>query len=123
MIYGFQTVNRFLKIKKTFTIKLKMIFIDHHFLLHQVSKIKYKKYFPKSILGPTKRSITKRSINVAMEPSSSLLSLSLNSFFYFTDSEVFITDVRPIVTLKVLGLLACPMQYACVHVPLILSCT
>jgi len=30
----FKTINRFLKIKKSFTVKLKIIFVDRYFLLH-----------------------------------------------------------------------------------------
>jgi hypothetical protein len=31
----FKTINRFLKIKKAFTIKLKIIFVDHYFCPYQ----------------------------------------------------------------------------------------
>jgi len=44
----FKTVNRFLKIKKTFTVKVKMISVDHHFQLRQT---------PKNILGSNRHSI------------------------------------------------------------------
>jgi len=43
-------VNRFLKMKETFTVKLKIIFVDHHFELHQT--LKNTKYFSKNILHP-----------------------------------------------------------------------
>jgi replicative DNA helicase len=33
-----KAVNRFSKIKETFTVKLKMIFVDYHFQLHQTPK-------------------------------------------------------------------------------------
>jgi hypothetical protein len=35
-----------------------MIFVDHHFQLHQIKSKKYKKYFPENILHPNKRSIS-----------------------------------------------------------------
>jgi hypothetical protein len=34
----FKTVNRFLKIKEVFTVKMKIIFVDHHFRLYQTPK-------------------------------------------------------------------------------------
>jgi hypothetical protein len=47
-----KTVNHFSKIKKNLLIKLKIIFVDHYFRLHQSQK---KKYFLKNILHTNKQ--------------------------------------------------------------------
>jgi hypothetical protein len=52
----FTVLNRFSKIKWTFSVKLKIIHVDYYFRLHQTQK-KYLKYFLKIILHSNKRSI------------------------------------------------------------------
>jgi hypothetical protein len=51
-----KTVNYFLKIKEAFTVKQKMISVDHYFRFHQTPK-NAKNIFPKYILRRNKRSI------------------------------------------------------------------
>jgi len=41
----FTVLNRFLKIKEAFMVKLKMISVDHYFRPHQIPKIFFKKHF------------------------------------------------------------------------------
>jgi hypothetical protein len=51
-----KTINHFPKIKEAFTVKQKMIFVDHYLHPHQTQK-NAEKHFFKNILHQNKRSI------------------------------------------------------------------